>query len=358
MSLPLSILDLSPVDSGSTSAQALHNTIKLARLADRLGYTRYWLAEHHNTSMTASPAPEIMIGHVAQATNRIRVGSGGVMLPNHSPLKVAENFQMLEALHPGRIDLGLGRAPGTDPRTALALRRSREALSADDFPQQLAELLTFSGADETFPSGHPFKSVRAIPTGVPLPPIWLLGSSDFGAQAAAALGVGFAFAHHINPDFALPAIQMYRDQFTPSKNMQSSRVILTTGVICAETDEQAQNLAAAMALAWLRLRTGHTGPLPSPEEARNYHYTMAEQAVVSETRRRQIVGRPEVVREKLLDLVQRTGADELMISAMVYGHENRSKAFELLASAFQLPTSIEDTTTPASSEAERQVPSL
>jgi len=346
MSLPLSILDLSPVDAGSTSSQALQNTINLARLADQLGYTRYWLAEHHNTSMTASPAPEIMIGHVAQATSRIRVGSGGVMLPNHSPLKVAENFQVLEALHPGRIDLGLGRAPGTDPRTALALRRSREALNADDFPQQLAELLAFSGSDEPFPTGHPFKSVKAIPTGIPLPPIWLLGSSDFSAQAAAALGVGFSFAHHINPDFALPAIQMYRDQFTPSQHMQSPRVILTTGVICAETDEQAQKLAAAMALAWLRLRTGQTGPLPSPEEARNYHYTMAEQAVISESRRRQIVGRPEVVREKLLDLVQRTGADELMISAMIYGHENRRKAIELLASAFQLASTREEVAAP------------
>ncbi|GCE16285.1 LLM class flavin-dependent oxidoreductase [Dictyobacter kobayashii] len=263
MSLPLSILDLSPVDSGSTSAEALQNTLKLARLADRLGYSRYWLAEHHNTSMTASPAPEIMIGHVAQVTQRIRVGSGGVMLPNHSPLKVAENFQVLEALHPGRIDLGLGRAPGTDPRTALALRRSREALNADDFPEQLAELLAFAGEAEGFPGGHPFRSVRAIPTNISLPPIWLLGSSDFSAQAAAMLGVGFSFAHHINPDFALPAIQMYRDQFVPSKQVQSSRVILTTGVICAETDEQAQELAAAMALAWLRLhRSRGSTPIP------------------------------------------------------------------------------------------------
>src|SRR6266700_6126982 len=183
MTIPLSILDLSPVDSGSTSAQALQNTIRLAQLADQLGYTRYWLAEHHNTSMTASPAPEIMISHVAQATQHIRVGSGGVMLPNHSPLKVAENFRMLEALHPGRIDLGIGRAPGTDPKTALALRRSREALNADDFPEQLAEMLAFAGEGDAFPGGHPFRSVRATPNDIPLPPIWLLGSSDFSAQA-------------------------------------------------------------------------------------------------------------------------------------------------------------------------------
>ncbi|MFL5666064.1 MAG: LLM class flavin-dependent oxidoreductase, partial [Ktedonobacteraceae bacterium] len=222
MVFPLSVLDLSPVDSGSSSGQALQNTIKLAQLADRLGYTRYWLAEHHNTSMLASSTPEIMIGHVAQATKRIRVGSGGVMLPNHSPLKVAETFRVLEALHPGRIDLGIGRAPGTDPRTALALRRSREALGADDFPEQLAELLAFSGEGEGFPDSHPFRSVQAIPTDVHLPPIWLLGSSDYSAQAAATLGVGFAFAHHINPNFAVPAIEIYRAIFEPSEWLKES----------------------------------------------------------------------------------------------------------------------------------------
>ncbi|GCE28603.1 N5,N10-methylene tetrahydromethanopterin reductase [Dictyobacter alpinus] len=336
MSLPLSILDLSPVDAGSNSVQALHNTLELARVADRLGYSRYWLAEHHNSTMTASASPEIMIGHVAQVTKNLRVGSGGVMLPNHSPLKVAENFQMLEALHPGRIDLGLGRAPGTDPRTALALRRSRQALNADDFPEQLGELLAFSSENEGFPIGDTFRNVRAIPSHVTLPPLWLLGSSDFSAQAAAALGVGFSFAHHINPGFAIPAIQMYRNQFTPSSQLQEPRVILTTGVICAETDEEADELGAAMALAWLRLRTGQAGPLPSPEEARNYHYSAAEQAVINDTRSRQISGRPEVVHEKLLKLVEQTGADELMITAMLYGHENRVKAFELLAEAFQL----------------------
>src|SRR5258706_5077693 len=206
MAFPLSVLDLSPVDAGSSSGQALQNTIKLAQLADRLGYTRYWLAEHHNTSMLASSTPEIMIGHVAQATERIRVGSGGVMLPNHSPLKVAETFRILEALHPGRIDLGIGRAPGTDPRTALALRRSREALGADDIPEQLSELLAFSGEGEGFPGDHPFRSVKATPTDVTLPPIWLLGSSDYSAQAAAEGGVGFDFADQINPRFAVPAM--------------------------------------------------------------------------------------------------------------------------------------------------------
>ena len=197
MALPLSVLDLSPVPAGSTSGQALRNTIDLAHLADRLGYTRYWLAEHHNFPGIASSAPEILIERVATETTHLRVGSGGIMLPNHAPLKVAETFRVLEALHPGRIDLGIGRAPGTDTRTALALRRSRAALGADDFPEQLAELLAFSSGH--FPAGHPFESVIAVPTDVDLPPIWLLGSSDYSAQAAAALGLGYAHAHHINP---------------------------------------------------------------------------------------------------------------------------------------------------------------
>jgi luciferase family oxidoreductase group 1 len=336
MAFPLSVLDLSPVDAGSSSGQALQNTIKLAQLADRLGYTRYWLAEHHNTSMLASSTPEIMIGHVAQATERIRVGSGGVMLPNHSPLKVAETFRVLEALHPGRIDLGIGRAPGTDPRTALALRRSREALGADDFPEQLAELLAFSGEGEGFPDGHPFRSVQAIPTDVHLPPIWLLGSSDYSAQAAATLGVGFAFAHHINPNFAVPAIEIYRAIFTPSERLKESRVILTTSVVCADTDERAEELTSSMALAWVRMRSGRSAPLPSPEEAKAYHYTAAEQAIAREYRGRQTVGRPEVVREKLLNLMKQTGADELMISSIAYGYENRARTYELLAEAFEL----------------------
>jgi luciferase family oxidoreductase group 1 len=336
MVFPLSVLDLSPVDAGSSSGQALQNTIKLAQLADRLGYTRYWLAEHHNTSMLASSTPEIMIGHVAQATKRIRVGSGGVMLPNHSPLKVAETFRVLEALHPGRIDLGIGRAPGTDPRTALALRRSREALGADDFPEQLAELLAFSGEGEGFPGSNPFRSVQAIPTDVHLPPIWLLGSSDYSAQAAATLGVGFAFAHHINPNFAVPAIEIYRAIFEPSEWLKESRVILTTSVVCADTNERAEELTSSMALAWVRMRSGRSAPLPSPEEAKAYHYTAAEQAIAREYRSRQTVGRPEVVREKLLNLMKETGADELMISSIVYGYENRARTYELLAEAFEL----------------------
>jgi luciferase family oxidoreductase group 1 len=198
MDFGLSVLDVSPVSSGSNGAQALRNTLELARLTDRLGYERYWLAEHHNLASIASSAPEIMIGHVAGVTERIRVGAGGIMLPNHAPLKVAETFQVLEALHPERIDLGIGRAPGTDPATAAALRRSRDGLAAaEDFPRQFAELLAFSG--DGFPEDHPFRSVVAMPSGVGLPPIWLLGSSGYSAKAAGKMGLGYAFASHFSP---------------------------------------------------------------------------------------------------------------------------------------------------------------
>jgi luciferase family oxidoreductase group 1 len=259
-----------------------------------------------------------------------------VMLPNHSPLKVAETFRVLEAMHPGRIDLGIGRAPGTDGRTALALRRSREALIADDFPDQLAELFAFAGEKGGFPAGHPFSSVQAAPVDVQLPPIWLLGSSDYSAQAAAMLGLGFAFAHHIQPDFAISAIQQYRAMFTPSEALPEPKVILATSAICADTDERAEELATSMGLAWARMRSGKPAPLPSPEEAKSYHYSFAEQTLVREYRTRQTVGRPSVVRERLLKLVEETGADELMLNTIVYGYENRARSYELLAEAFEL----------------------
>ena len=215
---PLSVLDLSPVVAGSTEAQALHDTVALAIEAERLGFHRYWLAEHHGGAMVASSSPEIMIGAVAGATSRIRVGSGGVMLPNHTPLHVAEQFKVLEALHPGRIDLGIGRAPGTDQLTAYALRRDAEKMDADDFPQQLGELLGFAGA-RPWPANHPFRQVRAAPTDVPLPPVYLLGSSAFSAQVAAANGFGFAFAAHIAPDLAVDVLRLYRERFRPSRGV-------------------------------------------------------------------------------------------------------------------------------------------
>jgi luciferase family oxidoreductase group 1 len=334
MTFPLSVLDLSPIDAGSNSAQALQNTIELARAADRLGYTRYWLAEHHNTSSIASSTPEIMIASVARETTRIRVGSGGIMLPNHTPLKVAETFRVLEALHPERIDLGIGRAPGTDQVTALALRRSREALGADDFPEQLAELLAFSTGG--FPEGHPFRSVTATPSDVELPPIWLLGSSGFSAQLAGALGLGFAFAHHINPISAVEATHAYRENFTPSARFKQPHTIITASVICAETDERTEELASTSDLAMLRLHSGRSGPLPSLEEAKNYPYTVIERAHMRSLRTRRLIGTPTRVKEQLTRLVEQTEADEAMITTLFYGHENRLRVYELLAEAFGL----------------------
>src|ERR687885_2398341 len=223
MGFGLSVLDVSPVSAGSSGAQALRNTLGLARLTDRLGYERYWLAEHHNLPSIASSAPEIMIGHVAGVTQKIRVGAGGIMLPNHAPLKVAETFRVLEALHPGRIDLGIGRAPGTDPVTATALRRSPEVLDAENFPQRFGELLAFSGAG--FPEEHPFRSIVAMPADIGLPPIWLLGSSGYSARAAGQMGFGYSFAAHFSPADPATAMHAYRESFEPSENFERPSAI-------------------------------------------------------------------------------------------------------------------------------------
>src|SRR5512135_2085243 len=222
--IPLSVLDLSPVSAGSTGAQALHNSLDLARLADSLGYLRYWVAEHHNLPAIASSAPDIMIGQIAAVTSRLRVGSGGVMLPNHAPLMVAERFKVLEALFPGRIDLGLGRAPGTDPVTSYALRARQDAREGDDFLERFQELLLLERGG--YPEGHPFRKVRAVPADVALPPIWLLGSSGYSAELAAAVGMGFAFAHHFSDHDAASAMQSYRAHFKPSAALPEPRAIL------------------------------------------------------------------------------------------------------------------------------------
>ncbi|HKY04445.1 MAG TPA: LLM class flavin-dependent oxidoreductase [Blastocatellia bacterium] len=328
----LSILDLSPVPSGSSTREALLNTLDLARYADELGFERYWLAEHHNTPLIASSAPEVMIGHVASITGRIRVGSGGVMLPNYAPLKVAETFRMLEALHPGRIDLGIGRAPGTDQTTALALRRSRAALSADDFPEQLAELLAyFSG---NFPDNHPFRRVTAIPSGVDTPQVWLLGSSDFSARLAAELGLGFAFAHHINPLSAVEALRLYRERFRPSSHLAEPRSMLTVSVVCAETDEEAATLASSAELTLLRFQTGNfRTTLPSVAEATGYPYTDFEREIIRANRSRLLAGSPETLRAKLAHFREQTSVDEIMITTMIHDHALRLRSYALLADA-------------------------
>jgi luciferase family oxidoreductase group 1 len=333
----LSVLDVSPVASGSTSAEALRNTLDLAQLADRLGFTRYWLAEHHNTPLIASSAPEIMIGHVADVTQRIRVGSGGMMLPNHTPLKVAETFRVLEALHPGRVDLGIGRARGTDSLTALALRRSRELLGADDFPARLNDLLAF--LDHGFPQGHALERIRAMPDDVPMPDVWLLGSSDFSAELSAQMGLRFAFAHHIQPWPAVGALRLYRDHFRPSEFLAKPEALIGVSVVCAETDARAEELSRPLALTLLRFRSGKMGRFPSIEEATNYKFSPEELQIVEMNRDRSFVGTPAKVRAQLTALADQGGVDEIMITTMTHEHADRRRSYELLAEAFGLQPS-------------------
>jgi luciferase family oxidoreductase group 1 len=330
----LSVLDLSPVPSGSTSGEALRNTLDLAKLADELGYTRYWLAEHHNTNLIASTAPEIMIGAVAQATSRMRVGSGGIMLPNHSPLKVAEVFHVLEALHPGRVDLGLGRAPGTDPMTALALRRSREAVRADDFPAELDELLAYLRGEQ--PKSALFQTIRAMPEDVPPPEVWILGSSDYSAQLSAKLGLRFAFAHHIQPWPAVASLRFYHEHFASSAWLGKPESLIAVSVVCGETDEHAEELARPLELTLLRFRMGKRGRLPSVAEASEYPYTDVERLMMRENHERIFVGSAETVRAKLTALAEQAGTREIMVTSMIHDHADRRRSYELLAEAFHI----------------------
>jgi len=329
---PLSILDLSPVSAGSTGAQALRNSLDLAQLADRLGFTRYWVAEHHNMPAIASSAPEIMIGQIAAITRRIRVGSGGVMLPNHAPLMVAERFKVLEALFPGRIDLGLGRAPGTDPATSYALRRRQGISEEDDFLDRFNELMLLE--NRGFPAGHPFHKVRAMPADVALPPIYLLGSSDYSAQLAGQIGAAFAFAHHFATFDAAEAMRLYRDNFKPSASHDKPYAILGTHVVCADTDEQAERLAATVDLNIVRRAKGEYLPLASPEDAAAYDYTGVDRARMAQNRARMSVGSAVTVKAKLAPLIEATQADELMVTTMIFSHEARKHSYELLAQAF------------------------
>ena len=331
MSVVLSVLDVVPVSEGASAGEALRNSLELARLAERLGYARHWFAEHHNMPIIGSTTPALMITRAAEVTERIRVGAGGVMLPNHAPLQVAETFKMLEALHPGRIDLGIGRAPGTDPTTAIALRRDPSSLGADDFPERLAELIAFGSG--RFPANHPFRSVVAMPEGVPLPPIWLLGSSDFSAHLAARLGMGFGFAAHFSPQPPAGPMLAYRRRFQAGAT-ESPYSILTVSVICAETAAEADRLATSMQLAWVRLRTGRMGKLPSPEEAIAYPYSPVERQLVDSQRRLQIVGEPAAVVARIQAMVSETEANEVMVMTTTHSHAARLRSYELLAEAF------------------------
>ena len=332
--VPLSILDLSPVTTATPGSAALRNSLDLARLADRLGYKRYWVAEHHNLANIASSAPEIMIGQIAATTSRLRVGSGGVMLPNHAPLMVAERFKVLEALFPGRIDLGLGRAPGTDPVTSYALRARQDPREGDDFLERFQELLLFERGG--FPEGHPFRKVHAVPADVALPPIWLLGSSGYSAELAAAVGMGFAFAHHFADYDAGSAMLTYRQHFKPSANMAEPYAILGTAVIAAETDAEAERIASSADLHYARRATGEYLPLASPEAAAAYSYTPIDRERIAHHRARLVVGGIAAVLQRLRGLIESTRADELMITSMIYDHGARRRSYELLAEAFQL----------------------
>ena len=322
--LPLSVLDLVPIGSGTSATTALRHSTALVRRTEELGFQRYWVAEHHGMPGIASSAPAVLIAHLAGASSRIRVGSGGVMLPNHQPLVVAEQFGTLEALHPGRIDLGIGRAPGTDPRTAAALRRGTDPLGADDFPEQLTELIGYFDGDGP---------VLAVPAQGHRPALWLLGSSGYSAQVAGLLGLPFAFAHHFSGHNTMAALALYRETFRPSAVLQQPYSMIAAAVLAADTDADARRLAMPGALQFLRLRQGNPGLVPTPEEAAAYPYSAEERAFVEDRLAGQVVGAPDTVRDGVRELVQRTGVDELMIVTNVHDGADRLRSYELLAEA-------------------------
>jgi luciferase family oxidoreductase group 1 len=322
--VPLSILDLAPVVQGSTVAESLERTLDLARLAERLGYRRYWLAEHHNMPGIASAATAVVIAHVAAGTSTIRVGSGGVMLPNHAPLVIAEQFGTLESLFPGRIDLGLGRAPGTDPLTARALRRG-QADSADSFPQDVMELQSY------FAAAKPGRAVQAVPGAGLSVPIWLLGSSLFSAQLAAALGLPFAFASHFAPGLLAEALEHYRSGFRASPSLKRPYAMAAAAVFAAESDAEARRLFTSLQQSFVNLRRGTPGRLPPPVESMEGRWTAVEQAGVEQAFSEAIVGSPAIVKAGIQDFIKRTGIDEMMVTAAIFDHGARRRSFEIVA---------------------------
>jgi luciferase family oxidoreductase group 1 len=322
--VPLSVLDLAPIVVGASAADAFRNTLDLARHAERWGFKRYWLAEHHNMPGVASAATAVVIGYVAAGTRTIRVGAGGVMLPNHSPLVIAEQFGTLESLFPGRIDLGLGRAPGTDPNTARALRR-RADLDTDSFPDDVMELQAY------FRDAAPGQMIRAVPgAGLKLP-IWLLGSSLFSAQLASALGLPFAFASHFAPDLLLPALQIYRAHFKPSDALAQPYTMAGVGVFAADTDAHARRLITSAQQQFLNLRRGRPGPVPPPVDSMDDLWSPAERAGVDHALRYAIVGTPGAVKQGLEAFIAETRVDEVMITAQIYDHAARLRSYEIVA---------------------------
>ena len=321
--IPYALLDLAPVIEGSDAAQALRNTLDLARHAERWGYSRYWLAEHHSIPGVASAATAVVIGHVAGGTSTIRVGAGGIMLPNHSPLVIAEQFGTLASLYPGRIDLGVGRAPGSDQATARALRRSPEA--ADSFPYDVAELIAY------FQPVAPGQAVQAVPGAGLNVPVWILGSSLFGAQLAAAMGLPFAFASHFAPTLMMQALQVYRAGFRPSERLERPYVMLGLNVFAAATDAEARRLFTSLEQAFTNLRRGRPGRLPPPVDGFTDSLTPAERRMLHEALGSSVVGSPETVKRGLDAFVARTGADELMLTSQIYDHAARLQSFEIVA---------------------------
>jgi luciferase family oxidoreductase group 1 len=333
--LRLSVLDQSPIAEGSTGADALHNTVDLARLTDALGYHRYWLAEHHASPSLACTSPEVLAGPVAAATRRLRVGSGGVMLPHYSPFKVAESFSMLSGLFPDRIDLALGRAPGTDQRTMLALQRDRRNQAPDDFPQQLAELLAY--LDDAMPPGHPFAGLARILPGRPHRPVpWLLGSSPQSAIWAAELGLRYAFSDFIGSQG--PAIvRDYRERFRASERLEAPRAAVGVWALCAETDEEAQRLASSAEMGLTLLRQGRLVPLQPVETAVRFLAQQGGRQDGAAPANRRVIGSPETVRAGLETIAREYETDELILITITYDHDARRRSYELLAEAFGLP---------------------
>ena len=320
--VPISVLDLAPINEGSTAAEALQRSLDLARHAEKWGYNRYWVAEHHNMPGIASAATAVVIAHIAGGTKTIRVGSGGIMLPNHAPLVIAEQFGTLESLFPGRIDLGRGRAPGTDPLTARALRRSRTD-TADTFPQDVMELQGY------FRAAVPGQAVRAVPgAGLPIP-IWLLGSSLFSAQLAAALGIPFAFASHFAPDLLEQALDLYRSGFRPSEQLAKPHSMAAVAVFAADTDKAAQYLFTSLQQSFVNLRRGTPGPLPPPVDSMDGLWNPMEKAGVEAAFREASGGSPQRVKEGIGAFVRRTGIDELMVTAAIFDHDARLRSFEI-----------------------------
>ncbi|QJE95894.1 LLM class flavin-dependent oxidoreductase [Luteolibacter luteus] len=327
--IPLSVLDLSPIVEGGTISESFRNSVDLAQHVEKLGYTRFWLAEHHNIPGIASAATSVLIGHVAAGTSTLRIGSGGIMLPNHAPLIIAEQFGTLEALYPGRIDLGLGRAPGTDQTTSRALRRDPTA--ADDFPDQVQELIALLGRP------NPAQRVKAIPGMNSHVPVWLLGSSTFSAQLAAFLGLPFAFAAHFAPRLLHQALKIYRDNFQPSERWPEPHAMVGVPVIAADSDEEARHLSTSVQQQILNLIRHAPTPVPPPIPSLDGRWSPQEKAAVMDHLGALIIGGPETVKSKLEEFVASTGADELIIHSGFYRHEDRRRSYEIVAQAAGLP---------------------